>query len=128
MTLLETCAVLALASIGAVGALAGAKPLACALRVSAARNVLISALFEARRQAYATETSVAVETSAGDGFVTLAPPGVQRALGAGVVLTAVPADGDVLFRASGLADNATLTLACDESRASVVVNQRGVVR
>lgn len=128
MTLLETCAVLALASIGAVGALAGARPLACMLRVSAARSVLVSALLGARRDAYASEASVAVEARSGDAFVTLAPPGVQRALGAGVVLTAVPADGDVLFRASGLADNATLAIACDASTSSVVVNQRGVVR
>ncbi len=128
MTLFETCTVLALASVGAAGVIAGARPLACALRVSAARGVLVSALLEARREAYALETPVAVQARLGDGFVTLTPPGTPRALGSGIVLTAAPADGNVLFRASGLADNATLGLACDASTATIVVNQRGVVR
>ena len=39
-----------------------------------------------------------------------------------------PADGDVQFRGTGLADNATLSIACGTATASVVVNQRGVIR
>lgn len=127
-TLLETCAALALSSLAALAVLGGLRPLSCALRVEAARTALVDALLEARRAAYENEANVAVAAKAGDRSVVVVPPGNERLLGDDVTLSAGPADGDVQFRATGLADNATLSVACGASTASVVVNQRGVVR
>jgi hypothetical protein len=128
VTLLETCAALALSSVAAAGILAGLKPLSCALRVQAGHTSLVSALLEARRAAYAKETSVVVETVAGHGDVVIRPPGAVRSLGDGVTISSAPSDRNVQFRATGLADNATLAIACSSSVATVVVNQRGVIR
>lgn len=108
--------------------LAGLRPLSCAFRVEAARSTLIDAMLEARRYAYEAETNVSVETRAGGTAVVVRPPGTERRLGDGVTLSSVPADGDVQFRATGLADNATISITCSDSTASVIVNQRGVIR
>lgn len=85
-------------------------------------------LLEARRRAYLQETTTSLKAKAGDGFVRMSWSDVPRTLGDGITLASGPADGDVQFRASGLADNATLSLACSASSVSVVVNQRGVIR
>jgi hypothetical protein len=127
-TLLEACAALALSAAAALSVLGGLRPLSCAFRVEAARSTLIDALLEARRAAYELEVSTAVETHVGQGSVVVRPPGSTRSLGDGVTLTSAPSDGDVTFRPTGLADNATVAIACDASTASVVVNQRGVIR
>lgn len=127
-TAMEACAALALASAATLAAMTGTRPLACALRVQAARTLLVDALLEARREAYARESTVSVRVGVGRDTVTMSWTGASRLLGDGVTLTSAPADGDVQFRASGLADNATLALACSASTASVVVNQRGVIR
>jgi hypothetical protein len=127
-TLLDACAALALSSLAAATAMSGARPLACAVRVGAARTALVGALLEARREAYAGERLVLVEAKAGESVVTIQPGNRARPLGEGIGLTSVPADGNVQFRATGLADNATIGIACASSTASVVVNQRGVVR
>jgi predicted membrane metal-binding protein len=127
-TLLDACAALALSSLAAATAISGARPLACAVRVGAARTALAGALLEARQEAYAAERNVLVEARVGESVVTLQPGGRIRALGDGARLTSVPADGNVQFRATGLADNATIAVACGAATASVVVNQRGVIR
>jgi len=127
-TLLETCVALALSSLAALAVLGGLRPLSCALRVEAARTTLIDALLEARRAAYEGETTALIAARAGDRSVVVDPPGSQRSLGDDVTLTTGPADGDVQFRGTGLADNATLSIACGAATASVVVNQRGVIR
>ncbi|MFN2427635.1 MAG: hypothetical protein ABR587_14435 [Candidatus Binatia bacterium] len=127
-TLLDTCAALALSAVAAVAVVSGMRPLSCAVRVGAARTVLVGALLEARREAYAGGATVVVEASEGDNAVVVRPPGSARPLGDGILLSAVPADGNVQFRPTGFADNATLSIACDASTASVVVNQRGVIR
>lgn len=126
--MLDLCAALALSAAATGAVLSGLRPLACALRVEAARTAVIDTLLQARREAYAGETSVTVEARRGSGSVVLRPSGLERSLGPGVTLIAGPADGTVRFRSSGLADNATLTVACSGSTASVVVNQRGVIR
>jgi hypothetical protein len=127
-TLLDACAALALSSLAAATAISGARPLACAVRVGAARTVLAGALLEARQEAYAAERNVLVEARAGESAVMLQPGSRARSLGDGVRLTSVPSDGNVQFRATGLADNATIAVACGAATASVVVNQRGVIR
>lgn len=127
-TLIETCAALALATLAANVLVAGFRPLTCSLKVEAARGILQGALYEARRQAFLRETSVAVATPEGGSEVLVGADESRRDLGDGVRLVSVPSDGNVLFHASGLADNATVRLACDSAAASVVVNQRGVIR
>ena len=127
-TLLDTCAALALSSAAALAVISGVRPLSCAVRVGAARTALVGVLLEARRVAYASGINVSVETHPGGGEVVVRPPGSARRLGDGVSFTSVPSDEDVQFRATGLADNATLSIACEGSSASVVVNQRGVIR
>jgi len=117
-----------LSAAAAFAVISGVRPLSCAVRVEAARTVLAGALLEARREAYRSASSVLVEAREGDGEVVVNPPGSARRLGDGVVLTRAPADQNVRFGASGFADNATLTISCDDSNASVVVNQRGVIR
>lgn len=128
MTLLESCAALALSSLAALALLGGLRPLSCAFRVEAARATLVDALLEARRSAYEGEVGAAVGVQRGDSGVTLLPAGARRSLPDGVALSSVPADEDVQFRATGLAENATVAVACGASEASVVVNQRGVIR
>ena len=54
--------------------------------------------------------------------------GGLRPLGDHTSITAGPSDGSVAFRGTGLADNGTVSIACGSATASVVVNQRGVVR
>lgn len=127
-TLLETTAALTLASTAAMATLSGLAPLACSVKVEAARRTLAGAMLTARRAAYAGASEVVVEAAAGASEVVVRPPGRTLPLGNGVTLTSVPADGDVAFHASGLADNATVRVSCGQATASVVVNQRGVVR
>jgi len=127
-TVLEACAALALCAAAAVSIVEGIWPLACAVRVEAARHTLVDALLEARRTASETEASAAVELEVGASSVALRPSGASRVLGDGVAITGAPSDGDVTFRGTGLADNATVAFACGAASASVVVNQRGVIR
>lgn len=141
--MLDLCAAMAVSALAASAVAFGGKPLLCAVRVEAARVAVITALLEARRTAYQFETNVAVETAPGASQLVLQPSGTVRPLGDGVLIASAPSDGNVLFRATGLADNATIALACaspsaaaespaDSSggiaQASVVVNQRGVIR
>lgn len=128
VSLLDTCAALALTATATLALLSGVRPLACAIEVEAARSTLTSALLEARRSAYLRADNTTVEAAVGSNQVRVMPAGSTRSLGQGVVLTSVPADGNVQFRANGLADNATLQLGCGRATASVVVNQRGGVR
>ena len=126
--LFDLCAGLALSAAATATVLSGVGPLTCAVRVEAARTTVVDTLLEARRRAYESETSVSVDAHRGGEAVFIKPSGAKRSLGTGVLLMAAPSDGTVQFRASGLADNATLTLGCGSSSASVVVNQRGVIR
>jgi hypothetical protein len=127
-SLLETCAALAVTSALSLSMLGGLRPLGCSFRVQAARESLKNVLLDARRRAYSREVTASVRTKPGDSVVTTSWSARALVLGDGVTLVSGPADGDVQFRAGGLADNATVTLACAASTASVVVNQRGVVR
>ena len=126
--LMDLVAGMAISALAALPMLRGLRSLDCALRVAAGRQVLASSLLEARRMAYRSEATTWLRVRVGEGSVALWPTGGVRALGSGVTVVAAPADGDVQFRGSGLADNATVALACEASRAEVVVNQRGVVR
>ncbi|HYB98574.1 MAG TPA: hypothetical protein VEC57_05505 [Candidatus Limnocylindrales bacterium] len=127
-TMLELTMAMAVAGLLAALTAAGVRPLAASVAVEASRMAVLDALTEARRRAYERESNVQVELAAGSGSVVLQPGARKRRLADGVAITAAPADGTIEFRASGLADNATVTLAAGAATATVVVNQRGVVR
>lgn len=127
-TLLELAAAMSLGGLAAVAVLAGLRPLTDAARANAARAVLVEAMIEARRLAYRSEEPAAVSVPIGAVAVRILPSGRRFELGRGVTVVAAPSDEAVEFRASGLADNATVTVAAGRSTASVVVNQRGIVR
>ena len=126
-TVLEACAAIALTAAAAVAIVDGLEPLVCAFRLEAARSTLVDVLLEARRFAYERDVNALVEAHVGDTSVRL-DAATPQPLGEGVVITAAPSDGNVTFRSTGLADNATVAIACGEATASVVVNQRGVIR
>jgi hypothetical protein len=108
--------------------------LARATAVQSARVRVMNALLEARRLAYATESTVEVTGAIGDAAVVIrTTDGESRAavLPAGTAIMHFPASGHVRFFASGLADNATVTVGSAEGTAAeeqIIVNQRGLVR
>lgn len=132
-TLLELCAVMALAALTATMAVAGLGALEHAGRLEGARLLVGLTLMRAERAAYASgETVEAVVAEGASEVVVRGPEGdVYRvALPAGVLVTAAPARSRIRFHASGLADNATVKLAEPGRRgeATIVVNQRGLMR
>jgi len=127
-SLLELVITLAMAGLIVGAGVAGAAALADSLSVEAARRVVIDALLEARRRAYLQESLISVRTPVAASFVEIAPPPRHIDLPAGVAITKAPADAAVDFRASGLADNATVQLGRGSASATIVVNQRGMVR
>jgi hypothetical protein len=133
-SLLELLAAVGITAVAAGlsgGALAR---LARATAVQAARVRVVTALLDARRRAYASESTVEVAGELGATSVTIRPAdGIAEtvALPAGTSITRFPASGHVRFFASGLADNGTVEVgSADETAAPerVVVNQRGLVR
>jgi hypothetical protein len=133
MSLLELVATLGLATLVAGSAGAALAGLARAAAVQSARVRVMSALFEARRHAYATESTVEVTGEIGASSIDIrTEDGTSRvALPAGTVVTRFPASHHVRFFASGLADNATIGLGIASGGAAeeqIVVNQRGLVR
>ncbi len=123
-------AIVAVASVSAIG---GMRSLARDAGLESARRILVDALLEARRIAYVSADGASLVVEPGSSSVSIVTAaGTSRSvkLPAGAVVTSAPADGDVSFRASGLADNATIRLAigATASEVAVVVNQRGVVR
>lgn len=127
-SLLESIVALALAGLTGAAAVAGAAALADSLRVETARRLVIDALLEGRRLAYLGETPVTVRVAVAASFVEIVPARRRVELPGGVVILDAPADAGIDFRASGLADNATVVLANQRDRATIVVNQRGMVR
>ena len=127
-SLIEMAMATALAGLLATAGVAALRPLSSAASLEAARLTLIDALIEARRRAYETEAAASVFVSVGSGSLRVEPDGGSRSLGAGVSITSAPADSSIQFRASGLADNATVRLAAGGAAAVVVVNQRGMIR
>ena len=89
-------------------------------------------MLEARRLAYRSDTDAAVALVDAHTLELRSPDrdATSIRLPRGVSVVGAPSDGDVRFRASGLADNATLVLRSHRSvqEARIVVNQRGMVR
>jgi Tfp pilus assembly protein FimT len=127
-SLLEAVVAMNIAATAMLAAATGLGPLLEATRLEAARSVVVEALREARRTAYATGEPAAVAVAVGSGAVVVLPGARTRELGRGVTIASAPSDGRVDFFATGLADNATVVLTSGNATASVVVNQRGVIR
>ena len=131
-TLIELTVSLAIAGLAAAVAVGGLRTLVRAATLEQARLRLTLALLEARRSAYTSggTAGVFIESDGrqliirrGDGAVTTV------SLPAEVAVVAAPLRASVRFYASGLADNATIELAtANGERATVVVNQRGMIR
>ncbi|HYC54542.1 MAG TPA: hypothetical protein VEL28_06370 [Candidatus Binatia bacterium] len=127
-TLIEMVAAMALAGLAASLIAAGLGQLTQAAALEAGRLTLVDALTEARLLSYEREAPAAVETAIGGMELRIRPDRKRRELPPGVSIADAPADQSIEFRASGLADNATIALRAGSSTAAVVVNQRGVIR
>ncbi len=133
-SLLETLAALAISAMVAAAALSGLNSLAANSHLNAARSTVVQALIDARLQAASRAETVELAIGsrslgparAGGGAVLSA----EVRLPAGTYVARAPARGRVRFFATGLADNATVVVAASGSagEASVVVNQRGMIR
>jgi type II secretory pathway pseudopilin PulG len=131
--MLEILSVLAIVSITAGVAGGATRGLARATAVQTARMHTMTALLHARRGAYAGETTCEVSAASGAAVLT-----VRNADGSTVSVPLPPethvtrslASGRVRFFGTGLAENATIVLGTrdDTQQATVVVNQRGLVR
>ncbi len=127
-SVLELIVVLALIGMTATAGIQGAGALADSLRVEAARSLVIDALLDGRRLAYLQETTVTVRAVVASSTLDIVPSGRHVELPDGVTIIDSPADAGVDFRATGLADNATVVLGKGKAAATIVVNQRGMVR
>jgi prepilin-type N-terminal cleavage/methylation domain-containing protein len=131
-TLLELVAGMAVAAIATASVAAGAGALARRVELSASRRSLVSALLDARRQAYLSREAVEVAVHSGDRELRVRAGADEDVipLDHSVYVARAPSSGHVRFFGSGLADNATVELAVpgSEAHASVVVNQRGMIR
>lgn len=124
---------MALAALTAGLAVAGLTALGRAGRLEGARILVALALLGAERAAYASGETVEAVVAEGSSEIVVRGPGSKLdrvALPGGVIVAGAPARSRIRFRASGLADNATVRLAEPGygAEATVVVNQRGLVR
>lgn len=130
-TLVEFAAALSLASIAAATVVSGVSALRDAVSLLTARQQLAGVLEFARREAYRRGTTVEARPGLDGRSLRVSIAGIpprnfelERSR-----IVATPARGYVRFFASGMADNATFTIATgDGSQANVVVNQRGEIR
>lgn len=134
-TLLELVVCLILFVLLSYGAWQSIGAVETGARLDAGRIDLVLALSEARRLAYVGQTSVLAAAATGDREVLLVPEtsdSYALPLPSGVVVSAAPARGGVLFHQSGWAENATFELGALEAgrpgHRRVVVNQRGRIR
>lgn len=132
-SLLELVSVLAIASIVALTLSTALRSLDRAARLESARVSVALAALASRRRAYSDNRSVRLETRSGATVLTAhtqTGPPMTFPLPNGTHLASGPAHGAVSFRPTGYADNATIHVAVagSDRRASVVINQRGLVR
>ena len=134
-TLVELVLCLALFALLAYGAWQSVNAVETGARLEAGRIDLVLALAEARRIAYAQQTTVLAAATVGDREVLLVPEINEPyavPLPGGVAVSAAPARGGVLFHQSGWAENATFELGSTSpskpGRRRVIVNQRGRIR
>ena len=130
-TLLELAAVISLATISATTGFSGLTALRDAAALSTARQQLAGALEHARTEAYRLGTTVDARPIRNGQALSVAIAGSEETTFdlRDSRIVGVPARGYVRFFASGLAQNATFTVAVESGpQADVVVNQRGEIR
>jgi len=128
--LLEAVVALAVAALAALAASLATREAISAIRLDIARCTLSLALLEARREAYARESTCELRVPRGaTETVLLASERAPQAtpLPRGIFVAATNRRAAVRFHGSGFADNATLVLADATTgrTVEVVVNQRG---
>lgn len=131
-SLAELLAVLALVGIATTTTLSGIGAWQAQARLQSAQRQVTQALIRARLSAYtrAADARVVVTAPTALELQRDGRPTQTISLPPDVVVASAPADNDVRFRASGLADNATLVLrnTATANEVKIIVNQRGVVR
>lgn len=130
-TLVELAAALSIATVAATGVVSGATSLRDAVTLLSARQQVAGALEYARRESYrrAVAAELRPDSSGRTLHVTIAgsPERVFRLQRSRVIDQ--PTRGHVRFFASGLAENATITIAtASGGEADIIVNQRGEIR
>jgi type II secretory pathway pseudopilin PulG len=133
LALLEVLFVLAVTSIAASAAGGALRGLSRTTELETARLRTLTTLLDARRRAYGEEATCEVAAATGASTLTLraSDGSVQNvALPPDTHVTHSVASGRVRFFATGLAENATIVVGTrdDAEQASVIVNQRGLVR
>jgi len=133
LTLLEVLFALAVVSIAAGVAGSALRGLSRTTALETARLRTLTALLQARRRAYGREATCEVAAATGAVALTVRNPDGSTAtvgLPPDTHVTHSVASGRVRFFASGLAENATIIVGTrdDTEQASVIVNQRGLVR
>ncbi len=141
-TLLEVAAVLAFATVAVLASLSTLQSLSRQARIETARQGLMRALVQARRLAYTSGHRVDLSSQPGEPRLVVSTGDYANHSGNGGSATATielppgayvvdaPSDGVVSFFASGLAENATITVnaGCEGCETKVVVNQRSGLR
>jgi len=133
MVMLDVLVTLVVVSITANIAGSAITSLARATVVETARLRTLRTLLRARRAAYGAEGTAEVAVAAGADALTLRNPDgstLRIELPPDTHVAHAAASGRVRFFGTGLADNATIVLATldDAQQASVIVNQRGLLR
>lgn len=130
-TLAELAVALSLTAIASTAVLAGSAALRNAVNLSAGRQQLAAVLEYARRESYRRAQTAQVGADAAGRALVVRIAGLadQRFDLVGGRIVAAPSRGHVSFFESGLAENATFTIAGDSGRTyDVIVNQRGEIR
>jgi len=123
-SLLELVISLALSAAAVAGIAAASRTMMAALQLAAAKHTATLALLSARRAAYLGHQNAELKLRKGARGLAA---GSSFDFAPGITLRDVPARGRLRFYASGLADNATITLGTDDATAGIVVNQRGII-
>jgi len=131
-TLVESVAVVAIASLLAGTGIIGVAELLRSARLAGAARTLAATLRLARGQALAGVGPVVARFDAAHGTYEILDGSGGRltdhALPTGVAFAGLPARARITFGALGTADNATIGLAAGPRSRRIVVNQRGRVR
>jgi Tfp pilus assembly protein FimT len=130
-TIVELAAALSIATIAATGVISGVTSLRDAISLLSARQQLAGALEYARRETYRRGATSQVQPDQSGRVLRVTIAGLpervfllQRSR-----VVDQPTRGHVRFFASGLAENATFTIAnVRGDEADIVVNQRGEIR
>lgn len=130
-TLFELAAALSLGALAVGSVASGARALGEGLSLISERQVVASAFEHARREAYRGNQPTTARPGADQRSLVIEVQGANTRVFTldRTRIVAGPRRGHVRFFGSGLAENATFTIAnATGAQASIVVNQRGEIR